>query len=117
MQIAEKSRNGKLRCRRNQKTKPAGTTRESKCFTFRTSTDREVDIVLETPNGEVVGIEVKSGAHVGSEAFKGLRALKEHSGKKFKRGIVIYTGNKAVAFDEDMYAVPVQQLWRSSSNV
>ncbi len=84
-------------------------------FHFRTSTDREVDIVLETPNGEVVGIEVKSGAHVGSEAFKGLKALKEHSGKKFKRGIVIYTGNKAVAFDEDMYAVPVQQLWRSSN--
>lgn len=82
-------------------------------FHFRTSTDREVDIVLETPNGKVVGIEVKSGAQVGSEAFKGLKALKEHSGKKFKRGIVIYTGNKAVAFDEDMYAVPVQQLWRS----
>lgn len=84
-------------------------------FHFRTSTDREVDIVLETPNGEVVGIEVKSGAHVGSEAFKGLKALKEHSGKKFKRGIVIYTGNKAVAFDEDMYAVPVQRLWRSGN--
>ena len=80
-------------------------------FHFRTSTDQEVDIVLELPSGEVVGIEIKAGAQIGSEAFKGLKVLEAETGKKFKRGIVLYAGEKAVAFGEKMYAVPIQKLW------
>ena len=81
-------------------------------FHFRTSTDQEVDIVLELPSGEVVGIEIKAGAQVGSEAFKGLKVLETETGRKFKRGIVLYAGEKAVAFGEKMYAVPIQRLWK-----
>lgn len=80
-------------------------------FHFRTSTDHEVDIVLELPSGEIVGIEIKAGAQIGGDAFKGLKVLEAETGKKFKRGIVLYAGVKAVAFDRKMYAVPVQRLW------
>lgn len=80
-------------------------------FHFRTSTDHEVDIVLELPSGEIVGIEIKAGAQIGGDAFKGLKVLEAETGKKFKRGIVLYAGEKAVAFDRKMYAVPVQRLW------
>ncbi|MGH9947198.1 MAG: ATP-binding protein [Pyrinomonadaceae bacterium] len=80
-------------------------------FYFRTTTDQEVDIVLEMPNGEVVGIEIKSGAGIGSDAFKGLKILQSELGKKFKRGIVIYTGESSVAFAENMFAVPIGTLW------
>lgn len=78
---------------------------------FRTSNDREVDIILELPNGEVVGIEIKSGASVSNKSFRGLRVLEETLGKKFKRGIVLYTGDKAVAFDKNMFAMPINLLW------
>lgn len=81
-------------------------------FHFRTSSDQEVDVVLETPSGEVVGIEIKSGAAVDSDAFKGLKVLAGDLGRKFRRGIVVYTGEKTVAFAENMFAVPVQELWR-----
>ncbi|MCW5962216.1 MAG: ATP-binding protein [Pyrinomonadaceae bacterium] len=80
---------------------------------FRTSTDIEVDIVLETPSGEVVGIEIKSGANVNRDAFKGLRVLAESLGKKFLRGIVIYTGENCVAFENNMFAIPIGRLWNS----
>lgn len=80
-------------------------------FHFRTSTDTEVDIILEMPSGEVVGIEIKSSANLNREAFKGLRVLETNSGKKFKRGIVIYTGETAVAFDKNMFAVPINRIW------
>ena len=80
---------------------------------FRTSTDQEVDIVLEMPSGEVVGIEIKSGASVGKDAFKGLRVLEADLGRKFKRGIVIYTGENFVPFDKKMFAVPIQRIWQS----
>lgn len=82
---------------------------------FRTSTDQEVDIVLEMPSGEVVGIEIKSGANVSRDAFKGLRILEGDSGKKFKRGIVIYTGEISVPFDKNMFAVPINRIWQKGS--
>lgn len=80
-------------------------------FHFRTSTDTEVDIILEMPSGEVVGIEIKSGANLNRDAFKGLRVLENDLGRKFKRGIVIYTGETAVAFEKNMFAVPINRIW------
>ena len=80
-------------------------------FHFRTQTDTEVDVVMEANGGEVVGIEIKSSASVGAEAFKGLRTLEEDLGKKFKRGIVLYAGEKSAAFGEKMFALPIQSLW------
>lgn len=84
----------------------------ARIFHFRTSADQEVDIVLETPSGEIVGIEIKSAASVGNDAFKGLRILKDSVGRKFLRGLVLYTGDSSVAFEEGMFAVPVQNLWQ-----
>jgi predicted AAA+ superfamily ATPase len=80
-------------------------------FHFRTQTDTEVDVVMETNGGETVGIEIKSSGSVGADAFKGLRVLEEDLGKKFKRGIVLYAGEKSVAFGEKMCALPIQSLW------
>lgn len=68
--------------------------REANLFHFRTQTDTEVDIVMKTSDGEVVGIEIKARASVGVDAFKGLRILENELGKKFKRGIVLYAGEK-----------------------
>ena len=81
---------------------------------FRTSNDREVDIILELSNGEVVGIEIKSGASVSNKSFRGLRVLEETLGKKFKRGIVLYTGDKVVTFEKNMFAIPVASLWQNN---
>jgi predicted AAA+ superfamily ATPase len=85
--------------------------REVNLFHFRTQTDAEVDVVMETSGGETVGIEIKASASVGADAFKGLRVLEEELGKKFKRGIVLYAGEKSVAFGEKMFALPLHSLW------
>ncbi len=79
---------------------------------YRTSGNREVAIVLELTTGEVVGIEIKSASSIGEKSFRGLASLEEALGKKFKRGIVIYAGDKMVAFKENMFAIPVFSLWR-----
>ena len=80
-------------------------------FHFRTQTGQEVDVVLEEPTGRLVGIEVKTAAVVGSEDFKGLRALAEAAGKHFHRGIVFYTGTEIVPFGQNLHAVPLPALW------
>ena len=81
-------------------------------FHFRTQTGQEVDLVLEDPAGRLVGIEIKAGATVRAEDFRGLRVLQEALGGRFVRGVVLYTGTEPVAFGSRLLALPVESLWR-----
>jgi hypothetical protein len=81
---------------------------------FRTSTGYEVDLVLEIGT-RLVGIEVKTGATVNEHDFRGLRLLAEAAGKRFHRGIVLYTGSQGLPFGPKLYAMPVSALWRLGS--
>jgi hypothetical protein len=80
-------------------------------FHFRTQVGQEVDVVLEDGAGRLVGIEVKASATVGSQDFKGLRALAEMTGEHFQRGIVLYTGMEPLPFGPQLHALPLQALW------
>jgi predicted AAA+ superfamily ATPase len=79
---------------------------------FRTHGGREVDLVLEADGGRLVGIEVKGSATVGPADTKGLEALRESAGKRFHRGVVLYTGRETLPFGRDLWALPVSALWR-----
>lgn len=81
-------------------------------YHFRTHEGEEVDLVLERRAGTLVGIEVKSAATVTAADFKGLRALAQAAGRRFHRGIVLYTGTEVVPFAPRLFAVPVEALWR-----
>lgn len=83
----------------------------AKCYHFRTSSGQEVDIILEYPTGEIVGIEIKSRATVSANDFKWLKAFQELVGKRFLRGIVLYTGDTIIPFGENLLAIPVHLLW------
>ena len=79
---------------------------------FRTHAGREVDLVLEGDDGRLVGIEVKAAAGVGGPDFKGLEALREVAGKRFHRGVVLYTGRETLPFGAGLWAVPLSAVWR-----
>lgn len=84
-------------------------------YHFRTHAQQEVDIVMEDRKGRIVGIEVKASSSVGGEDFKGLRTLAEGTGRRFIRGLVLYTGLEAVSFGKQLDALPVSSLWRLGS--
>jgi len=71
-----------------------------------------VDVVMEDAAGRLVGVEVKANAAVTGADFKGLRALREMTGKRLTRGVVLYTGAEAVPFGADLFALPIESLWR-----
>jgi hypothetical protein len=83
-------------------------------FHFRTHKQQEVDIVLETRSGAVVGIEVKKTASPSLSDFGGLRILKEAAGPRFVRGVLLCTVPEPVAFGPDLFAYPVSALWASA---
>ncbi len=81
-------------------------------FHWRTAGGQEVDVVLEDGRGRLVGIEIKATMSPGGKHFSGLRALKAAAGRRFQRGVVLYTGSEVVPFATDLYAVPLSALWR-----
>ncbi|KMP11317.1 hypothetical protein UR09_03725 [Candidatus Nitromaritima sp. SCGC AAA799-A02] len=84
---------------------------QAKLFHFRTSNGEEVDIALETPDGSLVGIEVKAASSISADSFKGLKVFRNLVGDKFHRGIVLYTGSEIVSFGKNLHAIPVSALW------
>jgi predicted AAA+ superfamily ATPase len=73
--------------------------------------DREVDVVIERPSGEILGIEVKAGATVRASDFRGLVHMRERIGSRLVAGVVLYAGERTVPFGEDMWALPLCALW------
>ena len=67
--------------------------------------------MLERDGRSIAGVEIKAAATVSSADFRGLRRLKQVSGKRFKAGVVLYDGKSIATFGEGLYAVPVRCLW------
>ena len=78
---------------------------------FRTAGGREVDILLEAPDGSVCGIEVKLGATPHSRDFHALSYLKRKLGSRFRFGAVIHLGRETLSFGPGLWALPVSALW------
>ena len=81
-------------------------------FHYRTTTGREVDVIIEDAEGRIVGIEVKAAATLTQRDLAGLRSLAEECGKHFRRGVVLYGGDELVPFSDTLCAMPVGMLWR-----
>ena len=81
-------------------------------FHFRTSVGHEVDIVLEARGGRLVAIEVKATATLNPNDLHPLRLFAEATGRRFRRGVLLYTGSEPVTFGPDLHALPMSALWR-----
>jgi predicted AAA+ superfamily ATPase len=78
---------------------------------YRDKDGAEVDIVIEHSGARVSGVEVKASSTVHPTDFRGLRRLREATGKRFTCGVVLYDGEVTVGFGDDMFAVPLAALW------
>ena len=80
-------------------------------FHYRDKDKVEVDVVIERGPRELVGVEVKVGATVRTDDFRGLRKLKRVAPERFVAGVVLYDGETCVGFGDGLYAVPIRLLW------
>lgn len=80
---------------------------------YRDREQREIDFVIETPDGVTVGVEVKAGSAVGLDSFKHLAWFRERmlQNKAPFVGVVLYTGEQVLRFGEHLWAVPMHALW------
>jgi len=73
--------------------------------------DREVDVIVERPSGDVVGVEVKASATVRPRDFGGLLHMREQLGSRLAAGVVVYAGERTLPFGDRLWAVPLTALW------
>jgi predicted AAA+ superfamily ATPase len=78
---------------------------------FRSHNQEEVDLVIEDPQGRVIGIEVKASATVRSTDLRGLRQLQAAVGDRFVQGLVLHDHDRITPFDARLHAGPVSLLW------
>lgn len=80
---------------------------------WRTRGGVEVDLVIERPDGGVVGIEIKARGHVRDEDASGLRSLAKRLGDSWRGGVVLYAGSHSRVLDADLRiaACSVNALW------
>jgi len=80
-------------------------------FFYRDTDKREVDLVIESASGDIVGIETKSAATVSVSDTRGLRLLRDKLGARFKAGVVVYSGEHTLSLGERISAMPLSGLW------
>lgn len=78
---------------------------------WRTHDGDEVDLVIETDDGRVVGLEVKAAGRVAGKEFSGLRALRAALGDAFVAGVVLYTGERSYTYDDRLHVLPIDRIW------
>jgi len=84
-----------------------------KPYHFSTHKGAEVDIILEDKYRNLYAIEVKSKASVNEKDFRGLKQFAALAGHRFKKGILLYTGNQTIGGfgDGSLQAVPISSIW------
>lgn len=78
---------------------------------FRTAGGREIDIVLESRDGSVAGVEVKLGTTPRERDFRSLAYLRDKLGGRFRTGVLMHTGPETLSFGDRLWALPVSALW------
>lgn len=71
----------------------------------------EVDLVLETPDGRVAGLEIKSAATVSRRDTRGLARLRKVLGPHLVGGLILHTGERTVQLGDRIAAAPLDVFW------
>lgn len=82
---------------------------------WHTHDGHEVDIVVETFDGGVVGFEVKARSTPVPKDLTGLRLLRDLLGDRFTAGFVLTTGEHAGRLEDRLYVCPIDRLWLPGS--
>ncbi|MFZ0157809.1 MAG: ATP-binding protein [Kineosporiaceae bacterium] len=84
---------------------------DARLYHYRDHGGAEVDLVLETGDGRVAGIEVKATSSVSGRDVRWLTQLRDSLGVRFVAGVVLHTGATAAPFGDRITAVPMDALW------
>lgn len=80
---------------------------------YRDSRGREVDLLIERPDGRIIAVETKAGATARPADARWLAWLRDLIGDRFDVGIVLYTGQHPHKLSDRIGALPLSYLWKA----
>jgi hypothetical protein len=72
---------------------------------------REVDLLIETASGQLIGIEINAAATVTPADARHLAWLRDETPDAFAAGLVLHTGPHVFPLGDRIVAAPVSALW------
>lgn len=78
---------------------------------YRDADKFEVDFVIESAAGRLVGVEVKAAATVTERDLRGLKKLASVAGEQFRMGVLLYDGTETMPLGNGLWAAPLSSLW------
>ena len=79
---------------------------------YRDSRGREIDLLIERPDGRIIALEIKAGATARPADAKWLAWLRDLIGDRFEVGLVLYTGPHPLKLADRILALPLSYLWQ-----
>ena len=71
----------------------------------------EIDLMIETANGDIAAFEIKAAATPPKDAARHLAWLRDALGDRFRIGAVLHTGPLPYRLDERIFAIPICMIW------
>ena len=82
---------------------------------FRNFNGREIDLVLERPDGAMVGVEIKATSSPSERHIGSLRWLRDQiddvAPGAFRAGLLMHTGDQFLPVGDRLHVVPISSLW------
>ena len=80
---------------------------ECNLYHYRDREQREIDFIIERDDGALLGIEIKAAISARQDDFKHLAWFRDNlAGDRPFIGIVLYAGEHAGSFGDDLWAGP-----------
>jgi uncharacterized protein len=80
-------------------------------YHYRDKEKREIDVVLESRDGRVTAIEIKTAHDVDDDDFRHLRWFRDTLGDRFVHGIVAHLGPRTLPAGDRLTSMPISALW------
>ena len=78
---------------------------------YRDHDQFEVDVVVENSGGQLIGVEIKASASIGTSDMRGLKRLASVAGDRLKLGVILYDGTETLPLGNGLWAAPISTLW------
>ena len=82
---------------------------------YRDNQGREVDLVIEAPNGDIVAVEIKATRSPSRAQLNHLAWLRDKldlvAPGSYRAGILLHTGDQHGKIGDRLYLRPLQSLW------
>jgi hypothetical protein len=68
-------------------------------------------LIGTSPDGAVLGFDIKTGNSVPNAELKGLRLLRDKLGNSFVAGLVLYLGQRSYSHEDRLHVIPLDRIW------